>query len=319
MIFDCKRCGNIEEWRKVKSFNTQCNLEKIFRTPKDMSKVNFDHFEIVERSGLFDSSSEPPLSTGSSPSSETNSKTGSNVANAQVLVRFGDHHNMFYPPQRYFSHPQFYHPYPPPVPYSFPNYYFGSYPPEPHFLAPQLKEYFWRHPEFFPQDGDRLHQVFFKGRPLKKDDLTTVHIVKNPNNFLKSRSTVETIKTVDEENNNPKIHHVEIIKEALKTFRAPSPFNQTNERPMKHDLDDLITILLAMVSPKEATLIQNKLKDTSNNNMEICQGTDEISLMPVGSIDLKLASGSKFSPEFCPKCGNKCLQDAFCDKCGQLL
>lgn len=67
-----------------------------------MSKVNFDHFEIVERNN-FDSSE---VTTTETPSSVPRpKKTGSNVANAQVLVRFGgddlhgSNHIMKIPPQ----------------------------------------------------------------------------------------------------------------------------------------------------------------------------------------------------------------------------
>ncbi|KAH1011840.1 hypothetical protein HUJ04_001121 [Dendroctonus ponderosae] len=187
LLFSCALCAIFQR------SSTECiNLERIFRTPKDMSKINFDHLELVERSDFdrFDTSTTKP------PATTPPQQSGPNVANAQVVVRFGGDeghpsshimrippharyfpggHEVFYPPPP-LGYNHYYHPYPPPVPFVFPNYYFRDT--SAHFLPPPLSDYFQRHPEFFNPAG----QVFIQGRPLRREEVGgSIHIVKVAN------------------------------------------------------------------------------------------------------------------------------------------
>ncbi|XP_030747544.1 probable serine/threonine-protein kinase DDB_G0278845 [Sitophilus oryzae] len=145
----------------IKITQAECDFSKIFRTPKDMRKVNFDHLEILERADF-----DPCEPTTASPAGVTPTTTENptrknikasdrNVANAQVMLRFGGdnvegsnsivkvphqcrplvgsphadsnnvahNHNTFHPS----CHPQYYYPYSPPAPYAYPNYYYYSH------------------------------------------------------------------------------------------------------------------------------------------------------------------------------------------------
>lgn len=67
-----------------------CNLKlsQVFRTPKDFSRVNFDHFEILERNN-FDSSTEKSDPTTNSDIYKSSSSMPKSIANAQIMLRFG--------------------------------------------------------------------------------------------------------------------------------------------------------------------------------------------------------------------------------------
>ncbi|XP_076255242.1 uncharacterized protein LOC143193140 [Rhynchophorus ferrugineus] len=159
----------------------KCDFSKIFRTPKDMRHVNFDHLEIVERAEFnrFDTTTTPQPTTTTSESTGTKKgqQKDGNVANAQVLLRFGGdnidgnnhvikhlphcqnllggshllppaattyNHNYFTPP----CHHQYYHPYPPPVPFVFPNYYYSFYDELKPYIPQELNAYlnrFYQH------------------------------------------------------------------------------------------------------------------------------------------------------------------------------
>lgn len=62
------------------------NLESIFRTPKDFSRVNFDHFELLERTN-FDDQNEAIETSDNHSNAED--KTARSIANAQVMLRIG--------------------------------------------------------------------------------------------------------------------------------------------------------------------------------------------------------------------------------------
>lgn len=78
-------------------------MENVFRTPKDRTRINFDHLELVERAGF------ERLETTTKPTTTTelpftSSKDG--IAHAQVSIRFGGddvqgsyNHIMKIPPQ----------------------------------------------------------------------------------------------------------------------------------------------------------------------------------------------------------------------------
>ncbi|XP_066261780.1 uncharacterized protein [Euwallacea similis] len=174
-------------------FATQCDLAKTFRTPKDLSKINFDHLEIVERNNF--QSSEVATSTEPSVISK---EPKLNSANAQVLIHFGgsqddgSSHIMKIPPQcrnqhydnnpqmdyfppRFSGPPHYYHPYPQPVPFAFPNFYFWNDTPNGRYLPFQLREYFDRQPKCIQDFPGQRDQVFIGGRPLTKEDLVNPH------------------------------------------------------------------------------------------------------------------------------------------------
>ncbi|CAH1118265.1 unnamed protein product [Phaedon cochleariae] len=77
------------------------DLSRVFRTPKDFSRVNFDHFEILERNN-FDpttpaaqkdaqqsANDTPAPAPTSAPAPEAAQHQPKSVANAQVMLRFG--------------------------------------------------------------------------------------------------------------------------------------------------------------------------------------------------------------------------------------
>lgn len=72
----------------MRSDDCDLKLSQIFRTPKDFSKVNFDHFEILERNN-FQDAPEKPEESASGRIYEATPGTPKSIANAQIMLRFG--------------------------------------------------------------------------------------------------------------------------------------------------------------------------------------------------------------------------------------
>ncbi|CAG9770885.1 unnamed protein product [Ceutorhynchus assimilis] len=209
----------------------KCDLEKTFRTPRDMSKVNFDHFEIVERDGY---DIEPTTTTTEAPLESK--KNGDTIAKAQVHLRFGgddiygSNHIMKIPPQcrnmasqiaphypspYYPPHyaPYYYHPYPPPVPYRFPYYYFCNSAQESQNLPRPLQEYFRTHGQLgegdftrgYPAMEDGSHHTDFMDVNRRSKNLLKTNIADDTRLqnvatalFIKPR-TLEPLNQIDED------------------------------------------------------------------------------------------------------------------------
>lgn len=63
-------------------------LSQVFRTPKDFSRVNFDHFEILERNN-FDTSADKGDPTTNNAIYTSPQAMPKSIANAQIMLRFG--------------------------------------------------------------------------------------------------------------------------------------------------------------------------------------------------------------------------------------
>ncbi|XP_023016475.2 uncharacterized protein [Leptinotarsa decemlineata] len=206
--------------------DSDLNLSQVFRTPKDFSRVNFDHFEILERNN-FD-----PTHTSQVESENNEEQQFANhpksVANAQVMLRFGGddihgknridssdnakpkshfhikpshhdpnhhllHNDMRFSPN-YLPYPT--HPYfPPPSPYNYPfvppppYYYPGSYYPQ----RPCSYELF--NGQWLPANESKTS----KDQSISKED-----------DFLEKKGRNEYVLTNE---NPPKIYPVEDLSD----------------------------------------------------------------------------------------------------------
>nr|CAI5829199.1 unnamed protein product [Callosobruchus analis] len=90
----------------TKNENANLNLDRVFRTPKDYSKVDFDHFEIVERNNFREDDATLPTPSKEAAKDCTDDRTEQRAkcianANAKINVRFGggDKQYFYGPPQ----------------------------------------------------------------------------------------------------------------------------------------------------------------------------------------------------------------------------
>ncbi|KAG5878096.1 hypothetical protein JTB14_017848 [Gonioctena quinquepunctata] len=229
--------------------DSDLNLSQVFRTPKDFSRVNFDHLEILERNN-FDQpqpSHQPEPENNGEPQLTHHPKS---VANAQVMLRFGgddirgknviecpekcgrsptrinpnhNHHimnnEMRYPNYPPYSQPQFLPPVPPPSPY---NYAYSAPPPPYYFPGPyypsRMPTYELPNGQLVPANGPN----FSEERPISVD------------NFLEYRKKEENLANI----NRPKI----ILTEEMSNDTIPE-VNCTDWRrnPSKKDQNDEYT------------------------------------------------------------------------------